>query len=421
MSKHKSSIIAVLAVFGMILITAGVTYAFFTYTKVGTTVNTITADSITFHYDEKTNKGHGISITDAMPVEHNSSAMEDSNNIFDFKITSSTTQGLSVPYTVTAKLNSGSDEVMGDIVDMYLTEVTNKGEVNEDEDATALFDTYKKFNTLQPYSEAKAGTVEKVILTDTVTSSNSPYDKDYRLRMWVDEQANYAEMVCSNTTYTTEADCKEHSGTWNYKYNNKTFSITVNVYATGETIEIPTPTPTIASCPGCRYLYTTTKLYPSTNGYERDASILALTDTKEDYNDVIEESGKQYFLGVILSDGDHGTVERAFACGIKGEEPNQGVPFCIEATSDSSLKETVYANNKTLLSDETTGIYGPYDSETSLGCREDSTMLYCGGTVYVNAYRVGGSYVYAGGGGDVIVGVGGNYCGVNSLGLIKCQ
>ena len=53
-NKRYAIIIAIVAVLSFVLITAGVTYAFFSYIKTGTTENTIQAGSITFHYDETT-------------------------------------------------------------------------------------------------------------------------------------------------------------------------------------------------------------------------------------------------------------------------------------------------------------------------------------------------------------------------------
>ena len=133
---------------------------------------------------------------------------------------------------------------------------------------------------------------------------------------------------------------------------------------------------TIASCPGCRFMYTMNKYY-----YGEDADTLTVNDTKANYNDVIT-SDRQYFLGVILSDGDHGTIERAFVCGVEKE-----TPFCIEGTRDGS-KNT---DNMAILN----SLYGPYNESTKLGCVEDpfdSDMQCTGSTVdtsiYYNILRV---------------------------------
>ena len=53
MNKKKSLILSLVGVLSLVLITAGVTYAFFNYAKEGTTENTITTGTITFIYEEE--------------------------------------------------------------------------------------------------------------------------------------------------------------------------------------------------------------------------------------------------------------------------------------------------------------------------------------------------------------------------------
>ena len=227
-NKKKLRILALLLVFGIIAITMGITYAFFTYSKTGTTENTISSGSISFHYKEVTGMGRGIAITDALPVASNNDA-KSSNKTFDFRITSSTTSGINIPYTVTARMDKNSDAILGEIVNIYLTEVNDGTET-----ATDLFSsTLKKYNELEQYDKV-AGYTEKVIYTDTVDSAN--YEKNFKLRMWMDQGANLAARVCSvePETNDTEEKCTTAHGTWDYKYNNKQFSITVNVYAKGD-------------------------------------------------------------------------------------------------------------------------------------------------------------------------------------------
>ena len=67
-NKKKQIIITLIAIISLIVITVGVTYAFFNYAKEGTTDNTIKTGSITFLYTEVSGVGKGISLTDAYPV-----------------------------------------------------------------------------------------------------------------------------------------------------------------------------------------------------------------------------------------------------------------------------------------------------------------------------------------------------------------
>ena len=120
----------------------------------------------------------------------------------------------------------------------------------------------------------------------------------------------------------------------------------------GECIELQIP-----SCPGCVFAYYTTAKNYSPAG-EGDI----LENGKTDYNEVVEESGKNSFLGHIL-DND-GKIERAFVCHIYNDEP-----FCIEGTIDGSKHES----NKALLY----SIYGQYSSTTNIGCDLHGTILDC--------------------------------------------
>ena len=206
MSNKFKTVAVMLAFIALVTITTGVTVAYFSYKGVGATENTISSGAITFHYKELKGKGRGINITDALPVSSNENA-KSSNNYFDFRITSSTTPGIDIPYVVTARMNGDSDAIMGNIVDIYLTEV------NGTETPTTLFSTdIVKYNNLEDYNDNPK---EKIIYTDTVNVSN--YEKEFRLRMWIDQNINL------------------NTGNGQSNYNNKTFSITVNVYAVGNT------------------------------------------------------------------------------------------------------------------------------------------------------------------------------------------
>ena len=76
----------------------------------------------------------------------------------------------------------------------------------------------------------------------------------------------------------------------------------------------PSTAPTIETCPGCVFFYTTSYVTSS------------MPDTTDDYRELI--SSHPYFLGVIESTTNPGTIERKFACGIEGT-----TPFCLENNS----------------------------------------------------------------------------------------
>ena len=111
MNKKKNLILTLLAVLTVILITGGVTYAFFSYAKTGTTDNLITTGSITFLYTEVDGVGNGISIQNAFPIsDDKGKVLTKTNEYFDFKVTSKTGND-KIPYEVTARKSIDSDNI----------------------------------------------------------------------------------------------------------------------------------------------------------------------------------------------------------------------------------------------------------------------------------------------------------------------
>lgn len=78
-------------------------------------------------------------------------------------------------------------------------------------------------------------------------------------------------------------------------------------------------------------------LYHSSKNYGDNGSNLTASSVYADWEDAVAAGGSTAFIGVILSNGDSGTVQRAFACNI-----SHGVPYCVEGTrlgSSSKYKE----------------------------------------------------------------------------------
>ena len=191
----KKVLIFVIALFGLIAITIGTAFAFFTFTKNGSTENTIRAGNIVFHYDEISGKGRGINLIDALPVESDEEE-KGSDNYFDFRITANSSMA-QIPYTISAKLSDDSN-LDNTVVKVYLTKVVGANE------------TQILYTTLDQLEERTFlnNDVQKVLYKDTVAVNGQSYEVNYRLRMWIAEGTDFT------------------SGT----YNNKKILLTVNVY-----------------------------------------------------------------------------------------------------------------------------------------------------------------------------------------------
>ena len=202
MNKKRKSIILGLLVTSILLVTIGVTYAFFSYSKSGTTENAISSGSVTFLYDEIYQSGNSISITDALPVSDTLGKAQ--TNAFNFKIQSTTIRNMPIPYEITLRQKQGTDNI-GNVVKVYLAKTNSYSDLVENE--TELVTS--KFNSLPDVTHN--GYSEKTLYVDEVPQNSPSYEQYYRLKMWIDDKTDFSD------------------GT----YSNKTFSVMVNVYANG--------------------------------------------------------------------------------------------------------------------------------------------------------------------------------------------
>ena len=213
--KRKALILSILGILGLIIITVGVTYAFFHYAKEGTTENSITSGTITFLYTEVSEVGRGISIQDAYPMSDEIGKVQvGEGKVFGFKITSNTSSSTSIPYEVTARKKNTST-LAEEAVRLYLTEVD--GNLEEE----VLLENYS--NLVQTTKVDRNKYIEKTIYEGTVPANSVNYEKNFRLRMWIDESTDFSAV-------------KGENGEDIYPYNGKEFTLTVNVYANGKVV-----------------------------------------------------------------------------------------------------------------------------------------------------------------------------------------
>ena len=204
-NKKKQIIITLIAIISLIVITVGVTYAFFNYAKEGTTDNMIQTGSITFLYTEVSGVGKGISLTEAYPVADSIGKVQvGEGKVFDFKVTSNISMNSSIGYQVTArkKADSTLDE---EAVKVYLTEVNGT-------EQELLLSKYSELSQTDKVDTSKFD--ERILYEATVPANTANYEKNFRLRMWVDENTDFSDG----------------------SMNDKTFTLTVNVYADGKVV-----------------------------------------------------------------------------------------------------------------------------------------------------------------------------------------
>ena len=178
-NKNKTLILSVVGLIGLIVITIGITYAIFTYTKLGTTDNTITAGTLKFLYTENTGVKTGIQLTNALPIsDTQGKALDGDNNVFDFSIEATNTGTEAIPYEVTLRKKADST-LEENCVKVYLTDKT---ETTEKEELAVI-----KYSKLPQTNIDVGSEIEKTIYNGSVDGNTTNYKKDFRLRMWVDD------------------------------------------------------------------------------------------------------------------------------------------------------------------------------------------------------------------------------------------
>ena len=179
MNKKKALILSIIGLIGLIVVTIGITYAVFTYTKLGTTDNTVTSGTLKFLYTENTGVKTGIQLTNALPIsDTQGKALDGDNNVFDFSIEATNTGTEAIPYEVTLRKKDTST-LAEENVKVYLTDRT---EVTEKEELEPT-----NFNKLIQTNIDVGSEIEKTIYNGSVDGNTTNYKKDFRLRMWVDD------------------------------------------------------------------------------------------------------------------------------------------------------------------------------------------------------------------------------------------
>ena len=204
-NKNKQIIITLIAIISLIVITVGVTYAFFNYSRTGTTDNVVKTGGITFLYTEVSGVGKGISLTEAYPVSDSIGKVQvGEGKVFDFKVTSNIEMNSNIGYQVTARKKTGST-LANSAVKVYLTEVNGT-------EQELLLSKYSELDQTDKVDSSKFD--ERILYEATVPANTANYEKNFRLRMWVSDDTDFSDG----------------------SMNDKTFTLTVNVYADGKVV-----------------------------------------------------------------------------------------------------------------------------------------------------------------------------------------
>ena len=227
--KRKSTglLLSILGVISLVLITAGVTYAFFSYAKQGTTINSITTGTINFLYDES---GTALTISNALPQSDSEGIQNNSSEAFTFSVTSTTPSTAYINYIVTARMDATSTLPQNQ-VKLYITSTGDDDGTNGNPTlGPTMGDTAGSILTFAELTDASSFTnilktntigsaTEKVLYVGQVptknATNNGSYTRNFRLNMWL--AGNDATYECQvngvkDSQYETQEACEAVTG-----------------------------------------------------------------------------------------------------------------------------------------------------------------------------------------------------------------
>ena len=170
-SKKKKSI-TVLGLLSLLLVIIGVTYAAFSYSKVGTNENTISTSTISMSYTEGDNK---ITIDNALPTEDEvGKTLTEEGQVFDFTVSFNIVGKSAIAYEVV-----GEKEVTSTLLDNEVRIYLEKSI-----DGTNYSSIYEPTGYIPLEEDTDIGAKKGEMLLDT-GSVDETLTYYYRLRMWV--------------------------------------------------------------------------------------------------------------------------------------------------------------------------------------------------------------------------------------------
>ena len=294
---EKNTKVKILVFLGLFFVLLGTTYALFSYFNTGNNEISIYSNGISFNYKEGQK---ALNLENAIPIPDEQGKIQ--NDYFEFDIKAKSNKKIEIPYYITARKSSSSSNI-DEAIKLYLTRIDDNG--NEEEVALV------KYSELSQYENAGIDLskyVEKLLYNTEVPVDKNKYHETYRLRMWIDLEANFNDA----------------------KYKNATFSIKVNVYALGREAGIEIVKSYIAKA---NSYYDTVKnnqaVKLGTNVIDR----LNLNDISENDQIVLTEDGKvevavvkngKCYRKSALSDDIDILEEKLCNASIQGFESNNG-------------------------------------------------------------------------------------------------
>lgn len=186
-NSSKSLVLSLVGVAILVVAVLGVSFAFFSYTRTGSSNNLITTGSLSFVFQD----GNTINLTNHFPISTSEGlGLEGTDKVCTFTVTGNTS-GSPITYTVSAvegDTQSGTRFKDSEVF-IYVTSTSDNAD-----DIT--------FTPSEGYAAGKAiGALPLVLGTGSVSSETS-VTRSFTVKMWVDSSV---VTVGETGTYTTDA------------------------------------------------------------------------------------------------------------------------------------------------------------------------------------------------------------------------
>ena len=122
MEKKNQVLMSVLGVFALVIVTVGVSYAFFSYSRTGETTSTITSGDISFTYTE----GAEATLENAFPVADAIGAV-DNKGVYTFTVKGNVTGAADLKYDITLLSSNEDADILNRLLD---TSGEGEGRIN---------------------------------------------------------------------------------------------------------------------------------------------------------------------------------------------------------------------------------------------------------------------------------------------------
>lgn len=226
-NNSKQAVLSIVGIAVLVIAVVGVSFAFFTYSKQGTTNNVITTGTIIFEFTEDTN---GLTLTNQFPQ---ADVDGKENSKFTFSVTGTLPTSMSpINYTVYAipgDVSKNDDDttktrMQNSEINFYVTKTAGDGVV------AGGYDTATTTEYGAVVTDAINNGTGLQIASGTIEATGLEVTDSYSMTMWVNDSVTISD---TDTTKTYRASSTDAGTDTRAVYNTLYYSFKVRVDAEG--------------------------------------------------------------------------------------------------------------------------------------------------------------------------------------------